>query len=422
MLETVGTNWRSATDSNVVTSDACSNAITQVASSTTNGQVSLPEAVVVDSSGNVIVADTGNNCIRMVAQVTGTYYSVAMKVGIIYTIAGICGLSGSTGDTGAATSAKINTPEALALDSSQHLYIADTVNAAIRKVDRSTGIITTVAGTNGTAGFGGDGTGATAVGTKLDHPKGVTVDASGRIYISDTTNCRIRMVNGSGTISTIMGTGTCGSTVGAGTSQVNTSRGLAVDSNGNVLIADRSNNEIRKITCSTNCTSGTTPTFSTTISVFAGTGVSGATGDTGAATSAKLSNPSAVAVDSNNNVFVADSGNNEVRVVCAATCSYGSNGNIYLLAGQATSSYTGDGYPATGTNTSNLNNDTGVAVSASVVYIADTNHNLAARSRRTATCSTSWATPRGRTSLTASRARVRASSLRPGSRSTVRTT
>jgi uncharacterized protein (TIGR03437 family) len=195
----------------------------------------LPSSVVFDSSGNMYIADSGNNIIRKVTQSTGN----------ISTYAGNFNTPGYTGDGGQASRAGLKSPVAIALDAAGNLYIADTSNNAVRKV-ATNGIITTVAG-NGTAGFSGDG--GRAVFAQLSHPKGVAVDAAGNVYIADTFNSRIRMVTPNGTISTVVGTGAAGYSGdgGLGTAaQLNFPAGLSFDSAGNLYIADNNNNVIRQ--------------------------------------------------------------------------------------------------------------------------------------------------------------------------------
>src|SRR5205814_820849 len=144
----------------------------------TIANLNSPASVAVDSSGNLYIADLGNDRIRKIAAATG----------IITTVAGNGGLA-FAGDGGAATNASLNTPASVALDASGNLYIADQGNHRIRKVDAATGIITTVAG-NGSPAFAGDGGAATSA--SLNSPSGVALDASGNLYIADFFDNRIR--------------------------------------------------------------------------------------------------------------------------------------------------------------------------------------------------------------------------------------
>jgi len=289
--------------------------------------------VAVDSAGNLYIVDTPNNRIR---EVSG---------GRITTVAGT-GTLGYSGDNGPATSARLNGPQAVAVDYAGNLYIADTENSRIRKV--SNGVITTVAG-SGTPGFGGDN--GPATGAQLYFPSGVAVDSALNLYIADSANNRIRKVS-NGVITTVAGNGTqgFGGDNGPATSaQLNRPQGVAVDSAGNVYIADRNNNRIREVS-------------NGVITTVAGNSLSG---DNGPATSAQLYSPQGVAVDSAGNLYVADPGNNRIRKV--------SNGVITTVAGNGTPGFSGDNGPAT---SAQLNRPQGVAVdSAGNVYIADRNNN-----------------------------------------------
>ena len=277
----------------------------------TNASIRSPGDVAVDSSGNIYIADTYNQRIRKVN-----------TSGIITTIAGT-GVYGFSGDGGAAVNAYFYNPRGVAVDSSGNIYIADTNNQRIRKVNTS-GIITTIAG-NGIPGSAGDGGAATNA--NLYYPSDVAVDSSGNIYIADTSNQRIRKVNTSGIITTIAGTGVYGFSGdgGAATSaQLRSLYGVAVDSSGNVYIADTYNYRIRKVN-----TSGI-------ITTIAGNGISGFSGDGGAAVNAYLYNPLGVAVDSSGNVYIADTNNSRIRKV-------NTSGIITTIAGNGISGSAGDG-------------------------------------------------------------------------------
>ena len=261
--------------------------------------------------------------------------------------------SDPSGDGGAATAAQLNIPYGVAVDGSGNLYLSDALNNRVRKVD-TMGVITTVAGT-GAHGFSGDGNAATDA--ELSRPYGLAVDSDNNLYIADGRNNRIRKVDTSvtpWTISTVAGGGSALGDGGAATAaQLNTPRGLAVDSDDNLYIADTDNNRIRKVD-----TSGTTWMIST----VAGTGTKGYSGDGNAATAANLNLPYDVAVDSSGNLYIAGIDSHRIRKVDTM-------GNISRVAGTGWSAYRGDGGPAT---EAWLNSPTGVAVDASGnIYITD---------------------------------------------------
>jgi sugar lactone lactonase YvrE len=196
-------------------------------------QLNGPGGVAIDASGNLYIADAGNERVRKVS-----------RSGIITTAAGN-GVRGYSGDNGPATSAQLFNPRNLAVDTSGNIYIADN-NNVIRKVNTS-GIITTVAGT-GAPGYSGDNGPASSA--HLNGPEGMTVDASGNIYIADNFNNRIRKVNTGGIITTVAGNGTSGYSGDKGPAsgaQLNGPVGVAIDASGNLYIADGGNDRIRKV-------------------------------------------------------------------------------------------------------------------------------------------------------------------------------
>jgi sugar lactone lactonase YvrE len=203
-----------------------------------------------------------------------------------------------------ATSVPLCLPGGLAFDSVGNLFIADTANNLIREVDLN-GIVTTVAG-SGEQGFGGDGGAATSA--LLDSPASVAVDTVGNIYIADTHNQRIREVS-SGTIITIAGTGVAGFSGDgaiATSAMLNLPTAIAVDSIGNLYIADTNNNRIREISLGI-------------ITTVAGNGEQTYSGDGGLSTAAGLDSPNGVAVDGAFNLYIGDTHNQRVRVVTHAT-------------------------------------------------------------------------------------------------------
>ena len=255
--------------------------------------LNTPSGVAVDTAGNVYIADRLNHRIRRVT-----------AAGIITTFAGT-GTASFSGDGGPATSATLNSPDAVAVDGAGNVYISDTNNRRIRKVTVA-GTISTFAG-NGTVNYSGDG--GPAISAGIPAPGGVFADAAGNLYVSDSTN-RIRKVNTSGVISTVAGVGGTGAAGDGGpalSAQLSTPTGVALDGAGNLYIGDTFNNRVRKVTPAG------------TITTFAGGGlVGGNFGDGGPATSASLALPNGVAVDGAGNVFIADSNHGRVRKVLSA--------------------------------------------------------------------------------------------------------
>jgi trimeric autotransporter adhesin len=308
--------------------------------------LSSPEGVAFDAAGNIYIADKSNHRIRLVTKVTG----------IITTLAGD-GTQGYGGDDAQATSAKLNNPGSVALDATKNIYIADTLNRRIRKVAKSTGIITTVAG-DGTSGYSGDG--GLAKLAKLYNPLGVAVDASGNIFIADSANFRVRKVTiSTGIISTVAGTGTAGSSGDGGlatSASLSFLYSVATDVSGNIFIADTANNLIRKVTISTGI-----------ITTVAGVRISGSTGDGGQATAAQLNYPCSVTLDTSGNIFIADFYNYRIRMVTTST------GIISTVAGNGTKGYSGDKGQAL---SARLNDPRSVAIDASgKIIVADSGND-----------------------------------------------
>ena len=258
---------------------------------------------------------------------------------------------GRGGDDGPAIAARVIDPRGVAVDGTGNVYFAE--NERIRKVD-ALGIITTIVG--GGSGYSGDG--GPAIAARVINPRGVAVDGAGNVYFAG--GDRIRKVDAAtGTIATIAGTGEEGYSGDGGPAaeaQIDNPYGVAVDGAGNVYIADRGNNRIRKIDAATG-----------TIATIAGTGHRGYSGDGGPAVGAQLMDPYGVAVDGAGNVYIADRGNYGIRKV-------DSSGIITTIAGGGVG-FGGDGGPAVGAR---LRSPHGVAVDgAGNVYFADRgNHRI----------------------------------------------
>jgi sugar lactone lactonase YvrE len=286
----------------------------------TSAKLNLPNSLFLDSAGNLLIADMGNQVVRQVA-----------PAGSISTIVG----GGSGGDGGAPASAFLANPFNVAEDSAGNLYIADTANNRIRKVNASGTKITTVAGT-GILGYSGDGDPATSA--TLNGPTGVAVDTSGDLYIADAGNLVVRKVNAGGTITTYAGNGlsckgsNCGTIPGPALNvSFDDPQAVAVDSAGNLYIVDYNANQVRKVDPSQNLTN------------FAGTGNTGLQcvpkQGQPLAVNANLDHPSGITVDSAGNVYIDDSYANEI-------CKVDSTGTIKLYTFNGAGRYAGDGGPA----------------------------------------------------------------------------
>jgi len=396
----------------------------------------------IDKAGNLYVADSGNNRVRSIS-----------ASGLIATVAGN-GAPSYSGDGGPATAAGLNRPSGLAIDNSGNLYIADTGNNRVRKVTDS-GVITTVAG-NGQQGFGGDG--SAAIDAQLNSPQGLAVDSTGRLYIADSRNERVRKLTPDGIILTVAGIGTYGYSGDGGpatNSQLGYPTGVSIDADGNLYIAEAKNQgTIRRVSGAgqiDTLASGLNVPLSLVldasgtlyvtvenelyvkkvspagiVSAVAGNGTFGYSGDGGLATAAQINYPQAVSLDNFKNLYIADSQNRLVRKVSStgimttvagggcspfSDCNRGdggqavlaglryptavaadTSGNFYVtddysvrkissagiittVAGNGAPSYSGDGGPATAAG---LNQPGGLAIDSSGnLYIADTgNHRV----------------------------------------------
>ena len=302
-----------------------------------SAELNHPYGLAVGASGNLYISDYSNLRIREVS------------AGIIQTIVG-----GGSGDGGLAVFGSLQQPMGVVRDNLGDTYISDMINNRVRKVAAS-GLITTVAGT-GVAGFSGDGGAATAA--QLHSPLALALDASGNLYIADSYNNRVRKVDGSGKITTIAGSGFCCKTTGSGgkatSAWLGEIDGMAVDGAGNLYLADQINQVIWEVTASGN------------ISVLAGTGKSGFSGDGGPATQAEIDEPYGLALDASGDLYIADSYNERVRVVYP-------NGTIDTFAGNGQAGFSGDVGPAT---SAALYLPTGLTVdSAGNLYIADSGNS-----------------------------------------------
>jgi sugar lactone lactonase YvrE len=312
----------------------------------TSAPIFLPSGIVIDGAGNFYISDTLNQRVRR----------VDAKTGLISTVAGT-GSVGFSGDGGQGTSAMLSNPAGLAMDGVGALYIADSGNHAVRRLDLVTGILTTVAGELGQQGYLGDGGAATSA--KLNTPEGVCFDLGGNMIISDTQNNAVRKVNAStGNISTIAGTGAAGyngDNQQATTALLNTPWSTAVGQDGSLYVSDQENYRIRHIS------------VAGVISTVAGNGSQSFSGDNGPAIQASLNEPSATFLDPAGDLFIADTGNNRIRMVGATT------GTITTLSGNGDEQFAGDGGPANqaimyGPNALFLD-------TAGDLYLTDTFHN-----------------------------------------------
>ncbi len=309
-----------------------------------NALLNGPSGVAVDGAGNLYIADTYNNQIRRVD-----------PSGYIFLVAGT-GTGGSLGDGGLAENAQLWSPIGIAIDRTGNQFIADVNNHKIRRVDALTGIITTVAG-NGTAGFSGDS--GLAINAQLNFPIDVIIDNLGNLYIIDTENGRVRKVNATtGIITTIAGNmmgyfgGDSGLAINA---QLQKPRYGIFDAIGNLYIADTYNNRIRKIDAVTGI-----------ITTIAGGGSTGI-GDGGLAVNAQLNFPCGLSIDGFGNLYISDNSNFLIRRVDAIT------GIITTVVGNGTFGYNGDGISAI---SAELNFPNSIAMdSSNNLYIADFHNN-----------------------------------------------
>ncbi len=308
------------------------------------------------TQGNKAITASYSGSGGFAASSASALHAVYSTSPLISTVAGN-GNAGYSGDTGTAIGAQLRGPKTTVVDGSGNLYIADSLNNRIRRVDGFTGLISTVAGT-GVATFSGDGSAAVSAG--INQPGGLELDAIGNLYIADTGNNRVRKLTAStGVISTVAGNGTApfsGDGSAATSAGISGPLGLALDASGNLYIADTGNNRVRKLTAATGV-----------ISTVAGNGTATFGGDGSPAVSAGIGGPSGIALDAANNLYIADTGNNRIREVNAAT------GVISTIAGNGNATFAGDNGSAV---TAGLNGPSGIALdAANNIYVADTANN-----------------------------------------------
>jgi sugar lactone lactonase YvrE len=290
----------------------------------TSAQLNDVLGLAFDKHGNLFIADYENHVIR----------KIDIYTGIITTAVGVnTPYGGYSGDGGPATLAQLYLPTDLVIDTSGNIYICEHGNNCIRYVNSSTGIISTLAG-NGTSGFSGDGGQATIA--QLNQPKSFAVDSASNIYIADEDNNRIRKVDAStGIINTIAGNGINGYAGDGGlalNAEFSGGRGLTVDKYGNIYFPDTWNNRVRKIDANTGI-----------INTIIGTGSIGYSGDRGLAINAELDNPEDIAFDTKGNIYIADRGNNVIRVVY--NCSNYNLTENFTLVQDTVSNYIWHAYP-----------------------------------------------------------------------------
>jgi sugar lactone lactonase YvrE len=282
----------------------------------TSARFNYPTGVACDAQGNLYVADSYNNQIRKIVLATGAVTTLA-------------GSGKDGGSDGVGTTASFYHPCGIAADAQGNLYVAGGLNSAIRKIVIATGAVTTIAGSSCTGSA--DGKGAAA---SFNYPSGVALDGEGSLYVVDEGNNEIRkIVLATGMVSTIAGCTSWGSANGIGASaKFDAPYGITADGNGDLFVADGDNNEIRKIVIATG-----------TVSTLAGSRSEGANNGTGSLVS--FNNPRGIASDVNGNLYVADFGNNEIRIV----------GNLFTSVNNVTETASVSVYPNPARQNINLN-------------------------------------------------------------------
>lgn len=290
-------------------------------------EMQLPANMITDNAGNIYVADAANSRVLKLDMSTG---SMSVAVG--------SGIEGYSGDNGPAINAELNNPRSIALDKAGNMYVADEGNNVVRKVDAS-GTITTFAG-NGTAGFADNNV---AIHGELNEPMGVAADTTGNVYIADLENNRVRRVDANGALTTFAGTDMAGYGGDGGQASLASLHypiDVATDAAGNVYITDNYNECIRKVDATG------------IITTIAGNGTAGFLNDGGIAIGAELKNPIGIRLDNAGNLYIADYGNDRVRLVTT-------DGIINTVAGSGLGGFSGDGGPAIDAR---LSGPTGMAI------------------------------------------------------------
>lgn len=297
----------------------------------------FPYGITSDSSGNLFIADAGNNIIRKIT-----------PRGVVSTLAGTAGLSGSIDGTGAA--ARFNNPKGVVADSLGNIFVADSGNHTIRKITNG-GVVTTFAGVAGTFGsINGTGTAA-----RFFFPNRIAADPTGALYVTDTGNHIIRKITPAAVVTTFAGTaGIVGATDAIGVAaSFNNPKGIGVDGSLNVYVSDSGNQTLRKIT---------TTGIVTTLAGLAGS--SGATDAVGS--SARFNNPNGIAIDNSGNIIIADVGNHVIRRVTAS-------GTVTTVIGIAGTIGADDGVGVKGS----LSSPNDVAINTSgYIFVIDTGNNI----------------------------------------------
>jgi sugar lactone lactonase YvrE len=308
-----------------------------------SASIGLPKQLAIDGAGNLLIADYGNHRIRRIDKVTGIINSLAGN-GFNTVAQGGLSISRNNGDGGPAVAATLSFPTSVATDTSGNMFIADQGNSRVREVNAVTGRIETIAGT--IAGYSGDGPGVKA---KLNQPTGVASDPDGNLYIADSFNHIIRKLNTAGTIKTVAGNHLAGFTndgPDATATRLSTPEAVAIDAAGNLIIADSANGRVRLVDDAGG------------IRTIAGQQVG------------QLNYPNAVSVDPSGTVLIADSRNNRIVAL-------GADGSLSTVAGSGTAGRPEEGQLAADAY---LNNPQGVvAVGSNVVYVADTGNNAIRR-------------------------------------------